>query len=56
MFRGVPLEVWVGNDALPLKTAHLTRLVFLLRNTVRNQAPVCTSTGRGQWEGLRCLL
>jgi len=55
MCRGVPLEVWVGNDALTLNTAHLTRLVFLLRDTVRDQAPVCTSAGGAQWEGLRGL-
>jgi hypothetical protein len=44
--RGVPLEVWVGHDAPTFNTAHLTGLVFLLRDAIGDQATVRTSVRR----------
>ena len=49
---GVPLEVWIRNDALTFNTAHLVGIVFLLRDAIGDYATVCTGAGWAHWEGL----
>ena len=54
--RGFPLEVWIGNDTPTFNTAHLTAVVFLLRDAVGDHTLVCTDAGRAHGEGLWCFL
>ena len=49
---GVPLEVWIRNDALTFNTAHHAGLVFLFRDTNGDHATVHTGERRFRWEGL----
>lgn len=46
-FLGFPLEMGVGNNAPTLNTADLAGLVFLLRDTIRDQATVRTGACTG---------
>ena len=51
---GVPLEVWIRNDALTFNTAHHAGLVFIFCDTIGDYATVCTGERRFRWEGLSC--
>jgi hypothetical protein len=52
---GIPLEVWIRNDALTFNTAHHAAPLFLLRDAIGNQATVRASVGWAFSGSLRCL-
>lgn len=49
---GFSLDVRIGNDAPTFHTVHHAGLVFLFRDTIGDQAAVCTGRGRAHWESL----
>ena len=52
---GVPLEVWVRNDASTFNTSDFASFVFLFREGVGDQAAVRTGVRRALSGSLRCL-
>ena len=49
---GIPLEVWIRNDAPTFDTSDFAGLVFIFRDAIGNQATVRTGERRFRWEGL----